>query len=516
MANWALVVGINQYSRLQSLSYSVSDAEAIVNYFSKEAGFEQIFYFSDDSPDFNAPDGSTIESQPTYANLWSFLFDFFEEDRDTPLKPGDNFWFFFSGHGIRHEDRDYLMPRDANPRAIERTAIPVNYVSDRLRRSGADNVILFLDACRSQGDRAGLGIGMERQQGVITICACSPKEKSYEIEELGQGSFTYSLLEALRIKGENNCATVERLYQRLRYRVPLINENYQKPLQTPYVITEPASKLHLILLPRQATLADIALLKNDAWRAEAKSDWQLAKQLWIRVNVAAGGSDMDAIEAIQRFPQWTQQESTHRPKTADETGAKSDFKNSESSQTDTAEVELLSEKGIDYAHLRDLLAAGKWREADEETAKKMLEVAGQRDWLDIEDIDNFPCSDLRTIDRLWVKYSDGRFGFSVQARIYRELGGTRDYDSKTWEAFGDRVGWRSQGEWMSYKSLTYRNTAPRAHLPLYLVRTNHMVWEDYFGGMEDAVEGSGYPWGMSFGGGSLLSGIFSRLRLASG
>ena len=169
MVNWALVVGINQYSRLQTLSHAVSDAEAMVNYLWNEVGFEQIFYFSDDSPDFTAPDGSIIETKPTYANLWSFLYDFFEEDRYPPLKPGDNFWFFLSGHGIRHENRDYLMPRDANPRAIERTAISVNYVSDRLRRSGADNVILFLDACRNESDRAGLGIGMEKQQGVITI-----------------------------------------------------------------------------------------------------------------------------------------------------------------------------------------------------------------------------------------------------------------------------------------------------------------------------------------------------------
>ncbi|MEH1784569.1 MAG: GUN4 domain-containing protein [Nostoc sp.] len=29
-----------------------------------------------------------------------------------------------------------------------------------------------------------------------------------------------------------------------------------------------------------------------------------------------------------------------------------------------------------------------------------------------EDIKEFPYQDLLTIDRLWVKYSDGRFGFT--------------------------------------------------------------------------------------------------------
>lgn len=145
------------------------------------------------------------------------------------------------------------------------------------------------------------------------------------------------------------------------------------------------------------------------------------------------------------------------------------------------EVELLSEKGIDYTHLRDLLAAGRWKEADEETANRTLGAASriEEGWLRLKDIDNFPCEDLRTIDRLWVKYSNGRFGFSVQARIYEELGGTREYDSKTWQAFGDRVGWRREGEWLPQKSLTFdQKTAEEAHLP----------WLLFFGTVFDGFE----------------------------
>ncbi|MFN6539109.1 MAG: caspase family protein [Nostoc sp. EkiNYC01] len=62
---------------------------------------------------------------------------------------GDNFWFFFSGHGIRYADRDYLMPCDDDPEDIENTVIAINFVTERLRRCGADNVVLILDACRN-------------------------------------------------------------------------------------------------------------------------------------------------------------------------------------------------------------------------------------------------------------------------------------------------------------------------------------------------------------------------------
>lgn len=281
MANWALVIGINEYQRLKSLRYAQQDAELMRDYFNK-ADFDAVFYFADDSPAIPAPDGSLQITQPTYTNLCSFLHDFFEASH---LAAGDNFWFFFSGHGMREEGRDYLMPSDGNPRAIARTAISVGYVTERLRRCGADNVVLFLDACRNEndaGDKSGV-VGLEEHQGVITIASCSPCQQSYEIEAIEQGSFTYALLEALRIQGEHNCATVERLYNRLRYRVAEINRQYSKPRQTPYAIVEPATKYHLILLPQQATDQDLATLREDALTAEVEGYLDLAEQLWFRV-----------------------------------------------------------------------------------------------------------------------------------------------------------------------------------------------------------------------------------------
>ena len=301
MANWALIIGINNYQRLRSLEFAERDAQLMKEYCQAEK-FEKIFYFSDTSPNFPISDGCFQETRPTIGNLRSFLTDFFSYPS---LEPGDNFWFFFSGHGIRHEDRDYLMPCDGNPRAVEYTAIPVNYITERLRRCGADNVVLFLDACRSQGEKSGLGIGLEEHQGVITISSCAPSEASYEIEELQQGAFTHALLESLRIQGASNCATVERLCNRLKYRVKEINRLYQKPLQTPYSKVEPASKYHLILLPKQATEQDIAALWTDALEAEADGDLDLAEQLLTRI-LAVSPANPRALKRLKKI--WRKQE----------------------------------------------------------------------------------------------------------------------------------------------------------------------------------------------------------------
>ena len=131
------------------------------------------------------------------------------------------------------------------------------------------------------------------------------------------------------------------------------------------------------------------------------------------------------------------------------------------------DVPLVSAVGVDYTKLRDLLVAKDWKEADLETDKRMLEVAGRESqgWLRVEDVENFPCQDLGTIDKLWVKYSGGKFGFSVQKQIYQDLGGTKDYDEKVWESFGDKVGWRKGGSWLSYSNLTFSQGHYMGHLP---------------------------------------------------
>lgn len=265
----------------------------------EDAGFERIFFFSDDSPAVNGK-----STHPSRANLLRVLRQVFE----TPfMGAGDNFWFFFSGHGIRHQERDYLLPADGDPEDIENTAISITYITERLRRCGADNIVLILDACRNQSSRDGQGIGYEtaeiaRQAGVVSIFSCSPNEYSYEVEELQQGIFTHTLLEGLGTQG--HCATVESLDHYLINRVPELSQHYGKPRQTPYTIAEPLTKQHLILLPQHATSSDVATLKNDAYRAaQMTGNLELSEQLWIRVLAASSGRDMEAIKALQRIAQ---------------------------------------------------------------------------------------------------------------------------------------------------------------------------------------------------------------------
>ncbi|KAM3108618.1 GUN4 domain-containing protein [Phormidesmis sp. 146-33] len=132
------------------------------------------------------------------------------------------------------------------------------------------------------------------------------------------------------------------------------------------------------------------------------------------------------------------------------------------------EDNLSSEKGIDYKPLRDMLKAGKWQEADRETLRVMC-VAMERQtegWLREKDVQQFPRQDLRTIDQLWVEYSEGKFGFSVQKQIWQECGKPTTYNGN-WEKFGDLVGWRVKKQWITYleDGVTFNTSTPKGHLP---------------------------------------------------
>jgi len=142
-------------------------------------------------------------------------------------------------------------------------------------------------------------------------------------------------------------------------------------------------------------------------------------------------------------------------------------------QTIKQHIKFNSSSGIDYQKLHDLLTQRKWKEADEETRRLMLAVTKREkeNWLDANSIHNFPCEDLRIIDELWVQSSNGRFGFSVQKKIYQSCGGTLEYNEETWDKFGEKIGWKKRkllgmaGNWLSEYDTNYNITAPPGHLP---------------------------------------------------
>ncbi len=124
------------------------------------------------------------------------------------------------------------------------------------------------------------------------------------------------------------------------------------------------------------------------------------------------------------------------------------------------EINLISAKGIDYTKLRDYLSNKKWKEADKETwallCQSLSMIAGTQ--LEISAISQLPCEDLQIVDRLWLHYSQGRFGFSVQKQIYESV--KRDY-----VRFCDRVNWPTYNSTTASGQFKFSYKSPPGHLP---------------------------------------------------
>ncbi len=125
------------------------------------------------------------------------------------------------------------------------------------------------------------------------------------------------------------------------------------------------------------------------------------------------------------------------------------------------------------AVLQQLLRAQSWAAADRET----------RRLLDPYSVPN-PAAEapvvtpelIRAIDQAWLTASDGRFGLSVQLRLWQaaQAAHPNDRDAAV-NAFRDRVGWKISAprqeedfissDWRNESELIYSLQAPEGHLP---------------------------------------------------
>lgn len=125
---------------------------------------------------------------------------------------------------------------------------------------------------------------------------------------------------------------------------------------------------------------------------------------------------------------------------------------------------------VDFSNLAQYLEEQNWRKANDETANVILQATGRKSigWIPPSDLNNIPCWDLKTIDRLWLENSNNRFGFSAQLPIYLDTGNRpgRLIGDDAYSRFGDRVGWRKDNDWIIFiENLNYSATAPIGHFP---------------------------------------------------
>lgn len=120
--------------------------------------------------------------------------------------------------------------------------------------------------------------------------------------------------------------------------------------------------------------------------------------------------------------------------------------------------------GIPYGPLQQALAEQRFEDADRLTSAHLRQLAGEaaerRGYVYYSEVPPMPALDLQSLDRLWVTYSQGRYGFSVQLRLLRSC-------NQRWDLLWPRIGWKQSGIWTRYPgSFTWSLEAPEGHMPL--------------------------------------------------
>ena len=117
-----------------------------------------------------------------------------------------------------------------------------------------------------------------------------------------------------------------------------------------------------------------------------------------------------------------------------------------------------------HGGLQQDLLQEKFQAADRTTSAVLRQLAGpdaeRRGYVYFSEVAGMSGGDLTVIDRLWTAYSQGRFGFTTQARLLQAQGGRYDL---LWP----RIGWKCDGVWTRYPgAFTWSLEAPEGHMPL--------------------------------------------------
>lgn len=195
---YALVVGVENYipDQLLELDYAEDDALALAKAL-ENIGFSVIAMTSEARNPLQKPATARQVLEQVSRRL---------ADR----QPADTIVLAFSGHGVQFkgEAETWFCPEQAVLTDRE-SLVPMSRVLAEIGRCRAGRKLLLVDACRDElvPGAAGKGVSIELDPaaparakppaGTVAVFSCKPREKSYELADLGHSVFTHHVVEYL-------------------------------------------------------------------------------------------------------------------------------------------------------------------------------------------------------------------------------------------------------------------------------------------------------------------------------
>ncbi len=209
----ALVIGNSKYQNVTALTNPANDA-AVMETALKAAGFDVIKYTDLDQ-----------------RGMKQAMLEFGRK-----LKQGaDASMFFYAGHGIEVDGRNYLVPTDSNTESKEEADIQNVEVNDFLalmENSGVPLNIVVLDACRNNPFRGlrAIGGGLAPVRAPVgTFVAYSTAPGSVAADGTGNNSpFTLALADSMKVPG----LPLENVFKQTRSKVRVATGGQQVPFDS--------------------------------------------------------------------------------------------------------------------------------------------------------------------------------------------------------------------------------------------------------------------------------------------
>lgn len=205
----ALVIGNGAYAEAP-LKNPANDAKAIAATL-RQQGFEVL-----------------LKENATKLQMSELVADFGEK-----LSEGDTALFFFAGHGLQVQGRNYLMPTDARVTSEQRVrleALDVEAVLDQMSAARARVSMVILDACRNNPFErrfrsTGGGLAqINAPEGTLIAYATAPGKVAADGDG-ANGLYTQELLRALAQPG----LKVEDVFKQVRINVARASNGAQVP-----------------------------------------------------------------------------------------------------------------------------------------------------------------------------------------------------------------------------------------------------------------------------------------------
>lgn len=202
--DWALVIGIEDYSTLPAAAFAKRDAELMTEHAHKLLGVpkDQII--------------TVVNEQATKGSITGYLRRYLPSN----MESGGRLYVYYSGHGFPEPGtgRPFLVPHDGNPRFLAESSYALDDLYADLDKVPSAETVVFLDACFSgtsrdpgkaliEGMRPGLLTVRDvatPSTRVVSLTSATASQISHSYDTAGHGLFTYYLLRGLRGEADDN------------------------------------------------------------------------------------------------------------------------------------------------------------------------------------------------------------------------------------------------------------------------------------------------------------------------